>query len=123
MSSGMSAPFPGKHFAFNDVSLVDDVEYSGELFTAIAPLKKKWGGLVTADSLQNTELLDLMARSGCVYLLVGFESGNQATLQGIRKNFNKTLDYHHLIRSLQNRGITVQGCFVFGFDHDDAERF
>lgn len=114
---------PGRHFAFNDVSLVDDLEYSRELFTAIAPLKKKWGGLVTADSLQNTELLDLMARSGCVYLLVGFESGNQATLQGIRKSFNKTLDYHHLIRSLQNRGITVQGCFVFGFDHDDASVF
>jgi len=114
---------PGRHFAFNDVSLVDDVEYSRELFTAIAPLRKKWGGLVTADSLQNTELLDLMARSGCVYLLVGFESGNQATLQGIRKNFNQTLDYHDLIRSLQNRGITVQGCFVFGFDHDDASVF
>jgi radical SAM superfamily enzyme YgiQ (UPF0313 family) len=113
----------GRHFAFNDVSLVDDVEYSRELFTALAPLKKKWGGLVTADSLQNTALLDLMARSGCVYLLVGFESGNQATLQGIRKNFNQTLDYQHLIRSLQNRGITVQGCFVFGFDHDDASVF
>ena len=83
----------GGHFGFNDVSLVDDAEYARELFTAIAPLRKKWGGLVTADSLQNTELLDLMVRSGCVYLLVGFESGDQATLQGIRKNFNKTLRY------------------------------
>jgi radical SAM superfamily enzyme YgiQ (UPF0313 family) len=113
----------GRHFGFNDVSLVDDVEYAQELFTAIAPLRKRWGGLVTADSLQNTELLDLMARSGCVYLLVGFESGDQATLQGIRKNFNKTLHYHDLIRSLQQRGITVQGCFVFGFDHDNASVF
>ena len=113
----------GRNFGFNDVSLVDDVEYARELFTAIAPLKKRWGGLVTADSLQNVELLDLMARSGCVYLLVGFESGNQATLQHIRKNFNKTLDYRQLIRSLQNRGITVQGCFVFGFDHDDTGVF
>lgn len=114
---------PDSHFGFNDVSLVDDVEYAKELFTAIAPLRKRWGGLVTADSLQNTELLDLMARSGCVYLLVGFESGNQATLQGIRKNFNKTLHYRDLIASLQRRGITVQGCFVFGFDHDDASVF
>ena len=47
-----------------------------------------------------------MARSGCVYLLVGFESGDQTTLQGIRKSFNKTLHYHDLIRSLQQRGIT-----------------
>ena len=36
----------GKHIAFNDVSLVDDVEYAKELFTAMTPLKKKWGGLV-----------------------------------------------------------------------------
>ena len=113
----------GRNFGFNDVSLVDDVEYARELFTAIAPLRKRWGGLVTADSLQNTELLDLMARSGCVYLLVGFESGDQATLQGIRKSFNKTLHYHDLIGSLQQRGITVQGCFVFGFDHDDSGVF
>ncbi len=113
----------GRHFAFNDVSLVDDLDYARELFTAIAPLKKRWGGLVTADSLQNAELLDLMARSGCVYLLVGFESGDQATLRGIRKNFNQTLRYHDLIRSLQRRGISVQGCFVFGFDHDDAGVF
>ena len=83
----------GNRFGFNDVSLIDDVEYAKELFTAITPLRKRWGGLVTADTLQNTELLDLMARSGCVYLLVGFESGDQATLQGIRKNFNKTLHY------------------------------
>lgn len=114
---------PGRHVAFNDVSLIDDVEYAKELFTAMIPLRKKWGGLVTADSLQNTELLDLMARSGCVYLLVGFESGNQTTLQSIRKNFNKTLNYRDLIRSLQKRGISTQGCFVFGFDHDDSSVF
>jgi radical SAM superfamily enzyme YgiQ (UPF0313 family) len=113
----------GRHFGFNDVSLADDVEYARELFTAIAPLRKRWGGLVTADSLQNTELLDLMARSGCVYLLVGFESGDQTTLQGIRKNFNKAPCYRDLIRALQRRGVTVQGCFVFGFDHDDASVF
>ncbi|MBN8459738.1 MAG: B12-binding domain-containing radical SAM protein [Verrucomicrobia bacterium] len=113
----------GNRFGFNDVSLVDDVEYARELFTAITPLRKKWGGLVTADSLHNTELLDLMARSGCVYLLVGFESGNQETLRGIHKGFNKTLDYRELITGLQRRGISVQGCFVFGFDHDEKDVF
>ena len=113
----------GRHFGFNDVSLIDDVEYAKELFTAMIPLRKKWGGLVTADSLQNTELLDLMARSGCVYLLVGFESGSQSTLQNIHKGFNKTADYRDLIRSLKQRGISTQGCFVFGFDHDTPDVF
>ena len=54
---------------------------------------------------------------------LGLSPATRQPLQGIRKSFNKTLDYHHLIRSLQQRGITVQGCFVFGFDHDDASVF
>jgi len=114
---------PGKQIGFNDVSLIDDAEYARELFTAMTPLRKRWGGLVTADALQDTELLELMVRSGCVYLLIGFESGDQATLRGIRKSFNKTQSYKELIGSLQRRGITIQGCFVFGFDHDDSTVF
>ena len=89
MWSATFAAIQGRHFAFNDVSLVDDVEYARELFTAIAPLRKKWGGLVTADSLQNTELLDLMARSGCVYLLVGFESGRPGDPAGHPEEFQQ----------------------------------
>jgi len=114
---------PGGIIAFNDVSLVEDIEYARELFTAMIPLHKKWGGLVTSDSLQNPELLDLMAASGCVYLLVGFESVDQATLRGIHKNFNRILDYRAAIASLRQRGITIQGCFVFGFDHDHSGTF
>jgi len=113
----------GRIIAFNDVSLVDDAEYARELFTAMLPLRKKWGGLVTADCLQDTGLLDLMVASGCVYLLVGFESGDQATLRSIRKNFNHALRYKDFVAMLQRRGITIQGCFVFGFDHDDSSVF
>jgi len=114
---------PGRIVAFNDVSLVDDEEYARELFTAMIPLKKKWGGLVTADSLKNTRLLDLMVESGCVYLLIGFESGDQNTLRGIRKGFNQTAEYKDFVNMLHRRGITIQGCFVFGFDHDDKYAF
>jgi radical SAM superfamily enzyme YgiQ (UPF0313 family) len=64
-----------------------------------------------------------MVESGCVYLLVGFESGDQTTLRGIRKNFNQTLHYKDFVNTLHRRGITIQGCFVFGFDHDDKSVF
>lgn len=114
---------PGRIVAFNDVSLVDDAEYARELFTAMLPLGKRWGGLVTADALRQTELLDLMVASGCRYLLIGFESGDPTTLRGIRKNFNHAPDYRRIVRDLHRRGVSVQGCFVFGFDHDDADVF
>ncbi len=109
---------PDRYIGFNDVSLVDDIEYAKELFTALIPLRKKWGGLATVDVARDAELLDLMARSGCVYLLLGFESVNQSSLLGIHKGFNKAQAYREVVEALHRHGITVQGCFVFGLDED-----
>jgi radical SAM superfamily enzyme YgiQ (UPF0313 family) len=109
---------PGRLFCFNDVSLVDDPEYAKELFTALIPLKKKWGGLATVEVTKQPELLEIMRRSGCVYLLLGFESVNQYNLRGIRKGFNQSDSYEKVMKTLHDSGITVQGCFVFGLDED-----
>ena len=115
--------FKGKRFAFNDVSLLEDREYAKELFTALIPLKKVWGGLCTADVGQDPEMLDLMRRSGCVYLLIGFESVSHAALYSIRKGFNQPEGYPALVKQIQGRGIIIQGCFIFGFDQDDPGVF
>lgn len=109
---------PGRLFCFNDVSLVDDPDYARELFTALIPLRKKWGGLATVEIARHPDLLDLMRRSGCVYLLLGFESVNQSGLLGIHKGFNKSRDYRLVMEALHGAGITVQGCFVLGLDED-----
>lgn len=117
------ARVPGRNVCFNDVSLADDRDYAKELFAAMIPLRKRWGGLATIDVARDPELLELMARSGCVYLLIGFESACQSTLYQIRKGFNRVGDYGSAVRALHAHGISVQGCFVFGFDHDDASVF
>jgi radical SAM superfamily enzyme YgiQ (UPF0313 family) len=114
---------PSRYFCFNDVSLVDDLEYAKELFAALAPLKKKWGDLATVEIARHPDLLDLMARSGCAYLLLGFESVNQSNLRDIHKGFNKSKDYAAVVGVLHEHGITVQGCFVFGLDEDDRSVF
>jgi len=113
----------GKLLAFNDVSLVDDPAYAEELFTAMIPLKKRWGGLVTADIMRRPHLVELMAQSGCVYLLIGFESVNGSSLCRISKGFNKPERYKDLMQLLHQWGISVQGCFVFGFDEDEEDVF
>lgn len=114
---------PGRLFCFNDVSLVDDLDYARELFTALIPLKKKWGGLATVEIAKHPDLLDLMRKSGCVYLLLGFESVNQTNLRDIRKGFNRSDGYAGVMEALHGHGITVQGCFVFGLDEDDRSVF
>ncbi|MFH1022814.1 MAG: radical SAM protein [Planctomycetota bacterium] len=114
---------PARTFVFNDVSLVDDRAYAMELFSALLPLGKKWGGLTTIAITEDPELLDLMTRSGCVYILIGFESFAQANLHQIRKGFNRVDAYARAMQTLHARGISVQGCLVFGFDHDDRSVF
>ena len=48
---------------------------------------------------------------------------DQASLNGIYKGFNKSDEYEELMRQMQRAHITVQGCFVFGFDHDTTDVF
>jgi len=114
---------PTKRFVLNDVSPFDDVEYAKELLTAMIPLRKKWGGLATTRITDDPELFELLQRSGCNYLLLGFESVNQQALNRIAKGFNKPTDYKVVMQRLRKGGIIVQGCFVFGFDHDTKDVF
>lgn len=112
-----------KRFVFDDVNLTDDPEYAKELFKALIPLKKAWGGLASTRILEDDELLELIHKSGCVYLLIGFESFSADSLTSIHKSFNKVEKYRELVRKLHELNIIVMGCFIFGFDHDDKHVF
>lgn len=117
------AAVPARRFVLNDVSPFDDLDYAKELLSAMIPLGKKWGGLATTRITDDPELFDLLQQSGCSYLLIGFESVNQRALKQIAKGFNKSTDYKTLMQRLHDAHIVVQGCFVFGFDHDTPDVF
>src|SRR5882672_5580844 len=68
-------------------------------------------------------LMELAARSGCAGLLIGFESICDSSLGDIRKRFNDPTLYRSLIDDLHALGISIQGCFVFGHDHDTTDVF
>lgn len=113
----------GRYIAFNDVSIAEDIDYAKELFRAMIPLGKRWGGLATINIMKDPELLSLMKASGCVYLLFGFESNDRPTLTSMGKGFNLSMAYDEIMHVMRGLGISVQGCFVFGFDHDTREVF
>lgn len=117
------AAIPRKRFALNDVSPFEDVAWAKELLQALVPLKKIWGGLATTRVVDDPELLDLLRRSGCRFLLIGFESANQRTLNTISKGFNRSGGYDEVMYKLHQAGIVVQGCFVLGFDTDGPDCF
>ena len=112
-----------RRVVFLDLNLIADLAYAKELFAALIPLGIHWGGLVTTTIAWDDELLDLAARSGCVGLLIGFESLNQASLVEAKKAFNMRRDYFEVVRKIHDRRIAIMGCFVFGFDHDTLDSF
>lgn len=112
-----------KRFAFNDVSLLEDREYALELFTALKPLKKQWGGLCTSRIADDDQMLSLMAESGCIFLLIGLESISKSTLKTMHKGFNKPEHYRTLTEKLHAHKIILMGCFIFGSDDDSLSIF
>jgi len=68
-------------------------------------------------------LLELMKRSGCTYLLLGFESVNSASLRRVGKSFDQADRYRAVVERLHEFGIIIQGCFIFGFDEDEPSVF
>lgn len=113
----------GRDVIFVDPNLVADKEFAKELFTAMIPLKKLWFGLSTADIVYEDELIEIMRKSGCRGLLIGFESVTDSSLQDINKGHNKGVDYKLLMKKMHDNGIAVNGTFCFGTDEDDSSVF
>jgi radical SAM superfamily enzyme YgiQ (UPF0313 family) len=108
---------------FIDLNLIADRAYASELFEALVPLGIQWYGLATTLLCDDVPLLDLAARSGCRGLLMGLESIRPANLQQVHKRFNHPDSYPRVVQMLHERNIALQGCFVFGMDHDTEDVF
>jgi radical SAM superfamily enzyme YgiQ (UPF0313 family) len=54
---------------------------------------------------------------------MGLESISPANLKETKKAFNSPGRYRELVESLHRHGIALQGCFVFGLDHDTPDIF
>ncbi len=108
---------------FVDLNLIADKQYAAALFEALIPLKLQWYGLVTTLLCDDLPLLDLVARSGCRGLLMGLESISSQNLHRSHKSFNDPDKYAQIVQQLHQRGIALQGCFVFGLDEDTTDVF
>lgn len=115
--------FGQKKAIFIDLNLISDKEYAKELFRQLIPLRIKWYGLSTVLIAHDSELMELVHRSGCAGLLLGLESINPDSLAVTKKKFNNSVDFKQVIAELHDRRIAVQGCFVFGLDTDYKECF
>jgi radical SAM superfamily enzyme YgiQ (UPF0313 family) len=108
---------------FVDLNIIADREYAMRLFAALVPLKVQWYGLATVLLADDPELLELAQRSGCKGLLMGLESISPQNLRQNHKTFNSPDKFVRVVKRLHEHGIALQGCFVFGLDHDEPDVF
>jgi radical SAM superfamily enzyme YgiQ (UPF0313 family) len=114
---------PHRWIMFNDDNIIGNPSYSKELLKALIPLKKKWFGQASLTGLKKVENVELLAKSGCTGLLIGFESLSKPNLIRSQKYQNDPTEYREIIHSLHRFGIAICGSFIFGFDEDDPSVF
>ncbi len=113
-----------RYVLFIDDNLFVDSERTKALFLAVKKLNIRWACQVTIDIAADEHLMDLMAESGCLMALIGFESLSDENLRNMKKKWNlRGGDYATTIRKFKARGIGVYASFVFGYDDDRLESF
>jgi radical SAM superfamily enzyme YgiQ (UPF0313 family) len=108
---------------FIDDNIVGKPKFAKELFRALVPYKLKWAAQASITIARDDELLKLAAASGCVILLIGFETLSPDNLAAMGKKVNVVDKYEMVIRKIHSHGIAVHGFFILGLDEDDESVF
>ena len=112
-----------KLVVFVDDNIVGNPKFTKELFQALIPYKIKWVGHTSVTIARDDELLKLAAASGCMALLIGFETLSPANLAAVGKRINVVDEYETVIRKIHSHGIAIHGFFILGLDEDDEDVF
>ena len=115
--------FDTREFFFLDDNITGLPGHAKELFKALIPLKRIWGGQASIKIARDEELLSLYAKSGGRYVLIGFETLSEENLRKINKSWNSPDAYKEAIRKIHRAGINIIGSFIFGLDEDDTTVF
>jgi radical SAM superfamily enzyme YgiQ (UPF0313 family) len=114
------------------IELADDntfvnKRHAKELLRALRDQDVRWFTETDISLADDEELLSLLRPSGCVQVLIGFESPSLRGLDGLEQRANwkarKFDDYRRAIDRIQRHGVTVNGCFVLGLDGTGPESF
>jgi radical SAM superfamily enzyme YgiQ (UPF0313 family) len=108
---------------FVDDNFVANRRHALAIMERLLPLKLIYGCLATANVGDDPEVLDLMARSGCLHVNIGMESISPESLKAINKKQNKVRDYERQFRALRDRGIGFSVNVMFGLDGDRPDIF
>lgn len=113
-----------KLFFFVDDNFTGSLTASKALLTEMQGLDIRWVTQMSINAAHDEALLDLLYRSGCKGVLIGFESLDQQSLNAMGKRFNTMRGgYQVALDNLRRYQIRVYGTFVFGYERDTPASF
>lgn len=110
------------------VYFVDDIfnahrKHAFAVMEGLLPLKMHWTCLCTANVGDDSEMLSLMRRSGCLHINIGMESVNPDSLKAVNKKQNHADRYAEQFASIRRHGIEFSLNVMFGLDGDTKDVF
>ncbi|MBI4646737.1 MAG: B12-binding domain-containing radical SAM protein [Bacteroidia bacterium] len=112
-----------KNFMFLDDNIIGHTRYAKELFEAIKPLKINWVGQASISFAKDSELMQLVADSGCRGLFFGVESVSDVQQQKMQKTFKGHNGLEIALKKIKKKKILIHASVIFGFDYDTSAVF
>jgi radical SAM superfamily enzyme YgiQ (UPF0313 family) len=120
-----------RHASVSFFELADDNTFlnpawSKEFLKAVAGEGIHWFTETDLSVADDLELCDLLVPAGCRQLLIGFESPESDDLRGLDPagwKQRRAPECRRVIDALQSRGVSVNGCFTLGLDHQTPDVF
>ncbi|WP_432409041.1 B12-binding domain-containing radical SAM protein [Wukongibacter sp. M2B1] len=117
---------PDPFIFFADDNMFIQKEHSKELVKEIEKLGIVWGTQTDISVAEDQELLELLYKSGCHWLFIGFENVSKDGLNFLDdKKWKATQlnNYERSIEKIHQSGIHIWGSFMFGGDSDTSSVF
>lgn len=110
---------------FVDDNILSDQDAAKILFRELIGIKVRWVSQASIDMTNDLELMDLMAQSGCLGNVIGFESIDPDNLRLMNKmpNLNNSIfqEYASQIKILRDFGLQTWAAFTLGHDYDTVD--
>jgi radical SAM superfamily enzyme YgiQ (UPF0313 family) len=122
----------GDYIVFLDDNLIGYSKESEmraiELFRGMIErnLKKRWWMQTSINAAKNEQLIELAARSGCMYAFIGFEAISDEHLKAMKKGVNLKIgveNYKEVVKIFHKYGIAVLGAFIVGNDDESPSYY
>ena len=113
-----------KTIVFADDNFIGNPKYAKELIIKLIENGiNNWWCQASINLSNEDELLNLMAKSGCKQVFIGFESLSEESLTLMNKKVNLAHDFLKSVSKIHSYGISVFGSFIVGYDGDGKDVF